>query len=163
MHMVTCTECGVRFDRDKYPAIQISTRRYKHENCQASNQISKDEQILRDYILKLYELDSISPLINKQIKDYIECYHFTYNGIFKTLYYFYNIKHNPVDKSKGIGIVLYVAREAKAYYDKLDAINSINSKELNDYIPKTITVKINKPKPKKKKKHLFSFLEGDNI
>lgn len=32
-HYVTCTICKKRFDRDKYPAVLISTRRYAHASC----------------------------------------------------------------------------------------------------------------------------------
>ena len=32
-HYVTCSICKKRFDRDKYPAVLTSSRRYAHALC----------------------------------------------------------------------------------------------------------------------------------
>jgi hypothetical protein len=32
-HYVTCAICKKRFDRDKYPAVLVSSRRYAHALC----------------------------------------------------------------------------------------------------------------------------------
>ena len=32
-HFVTCKYCGIRFDRDLEPAIEVSSRRYAHKTC----------------------------------------------------------------------------------------------------------------------------------
>jgi hypothetical protein len=32
-HYVTCAICKERFDRDKYPAVLVSSRRYAHAAC----------------------------------------------------------------------------------------------------------------------------------
>jgi hypothetical protein len=32
-HIVTCMYCKKRFDRDKYPYITVSSRRYAHQEC----------------------------------------------------------------------------------------------------------------------------------
>lgn len=32
-HIVTCIYCKKKFDRDKYPFVQVSPRRYAHKEC----------------------------------------------------------------------------------------------------------------------------------
>ena len=32
-HMVICTVCGKRFDRDKIQAVKSGARRYAHQSC----------------------------------------------------------------------------------------------------------------------------------
>lgn len=157
-HIVVCTQCGKKFDRDLYPYVQVSARRYKHENCEQVNKIEEDKKRLFEYITNKFQLEFVLPYIAKQINDYITNYNFTYDGIYKTLYYFYDIKRNPIDKAKGIGIVLYVAREAKAYYDNLER-NKLSSEKFEDFLPQNIVIKIEVPRPKKKKRKQFSFLE----
>lgn len=42
-HKVKCFFCGVTFDRDKEPFVQIGTRRYAHMSC--SNKDGAKEKI----------------------------------------------------------------------------------------------------------------------
>ena len=32
-HFVICKYCGIRFDRDLEPAVEVSARRYAHKTC----------------------------------------------------------------------------------------------------------------------------------
>jgi hypothetical protein len=32
-HIVTCIYCKKKFDRDKFPFVQVSQRRYAHQEC----------------------------------------------------------------------------------------------------------------------------------
>ena len=53
-HFVTCKYCGIRFDRDLEPAIEVSSRRYAHKTC-AEKVEAKIPQDERDYnSLELY-------------------------------------------------------------------------------------------------------------
>ena len=70
------------------------------------NKEDLDKMKLEQYINKLFHTDYVDPRIQKQIKNYIKEYNFTYSGILKSLVYFYEVKQNPVEKSNdGIGIV----------------------------------------------------------
>ena len=65
-HYVTCTICKKRFDRDKYPAVLISTRRYAHASCagalsEEQAQEEKDREALEQYIIQLFKLEHILP------------------------------------------------------------------------------------------------------
>jgi hypothetical protein len=69
-HFVKCSICGERFDRDKEPFVQTSSRRYAHEKCfhDSENNKSieeKDKEELEKYILTLFNCDYINPRIKK--------------------------------------------------------------------------------------------------
>ena len=85
------------------------------------------------------------------LKKYKTDYHYTEDGIIKTLEYFYIIKQHPVNQEKGIlGIVPQYYIEAQQYYSNLAEIHQANSgKKLEEYIPSTSTiVKLQIPTPR---------------
>lgn len=61
-HYVTCAICKEKFDRDKYPAVLVSSRRYAHASCAGAlspedTQKEKDRKALEEYIIKLFNLE----------------------------------------------------------------------------------------------------------
>lgn len=125
------------------------------------NKEDLDKMKLEQYINKLFHTDYVDPRIQKQIKNYIKEYNFTYSGILKSLVYFYEVKQNPVEKSNdGIGIVPWVYKQAFNYYYAIWLAQQKNTdKTVENYIPKETEIVIPRPKPKPHKKHLFSFLD----
>ena len=125
------------------------------------NKEDLDKMKLEQYINKLFHTDYVDPRIQKQIKNYIKEYNFTYSGILKSLVYFYEVKQNPVEKSNdGIGIVPWVYKQAFNYYYAIWMAQQKNTdKTVENYIPKETEIIIPRPKPKPHKKHLFSFLD----
>ena len=121
-HKVKCIHCGVIFDRDKYPFVQVSNRRYAHKECSMTEdekilQQEKDKEALENYIMKLFNTSYVDARVRKQIKQYVEEYNYTYSGIHKALIYHFEIKGGSVEKSNGgIGIVPYVYQNAYRYY-----------------------------------------------
>ena len=90
-HFVTCKYCGIRFDRDLEPAIEVSSRRYAHKTCVEKveatiPQDEKDYNNLETYIKKLFKVNTINAKTRKQIKDFREEYGYSYSGMLKTLY-----------------------------------------------------------------------------
>ena len=80
----------------------------------------------------------------------------------KALKYWYEIKHNPVDLSRGVGIIPYVYKDAREYYYNLWLADQENQKkDLNSYIPKDIVVVIPSPERKIEKRKLFTFLDEE--
>ena len=126
------------------------------------NKEDLDKMKLEQYINKLFHTDYVDPRIQKQIKNYIKEYNFTYSGILKSLVYFYEVKQNPVEKSNdGIGIVPWVYKQAFNYYYAIWLAQQKNTdKTVENYIPKETEIIIPRPKPKHHKKHLFSFWEN---
>lgn len=168
-HPVICFYCKKRFDRDKEPTEQISTRRYAHKECYEKEHEKElkenaDKQKLFEYLQQKFGKEvNHNTKILKQLKTYVEENKFTYSGIHKTLFYFYDIKKNSIDKANnGIGIVPYVYQEALRYYYHIwEAQQRNKDKEINLYVPTVEEVHILRPQRKVKKRKYFEFLDKD--
>lgn len=167
-HYVTCTICKKRFDRDKYPAVLISTRRYAHASCagalsEKQTQEEKDREALEQYIIQLFNLEHMDGRITLQIKKYMQDYKYTYSGILRTLKYFYEVKQNNISKANnGIGIVPWVYQEAYQYYYNQWLLSQKNQEKIiNDYTPKVIDINIREPKRNPRRKRIFMFLDEE--
>ena len=150
-HYVTCTICKKRFDRDKYPAVLVNTRRYAHASCAGAlseEQAKKeqDRQALEEYIIQLFNLKHMDGRITLQIKKFIQDYNYTYSGILRTLKYFYEVKKNDLSKSNnGIGIVK----------------QKNTDKNIEEYSPHYIDIVIKEPMRQPKKRKIFTFLDEE--
>ena len=167
-HVVTCIYCKKKFDRDKFPFVQLSTRRFAHKECSLSNdakevQRENDRMALEDYILKLFKTDYVDGKIRKQIKQYIEDYNYSYSGIHKALVYYYEIKNGSIEKANGgIGIVPYIYQEAYRYYYALwEAQQKNENKVVEEYVPVVKEIIIPIPQRKIRKRKLFTFLDEE--
>ena len=169
-HMVKCSVCGKQFDRDKFPFVKTSSRRYAHYECAANkeqiqSEEEKDKENLENYIMKLFNETYINQLIRKQLNQYVDEYGYTYSGIHKALIYFFEVKHNSIEKSNGgIGIVPYCYKQAFNYYYNLWLAQEKNrNKDIESYIPEVVEIYITPPKRKTKKRKLFSFLDEEEV
>lgn len=167
-HIVKCAICGMSFDANVEPFVKVSSRRYAHQKCSENkeenlSQLEKDKEALDQYIMKLFNITYIDPRIRKQIKQYIEEYHYTYSGILKALVYHYEIKGGDIDKANGaLGIVPYVYQKAYNYYYSLwEAQQKNKEKIIEHYIPKVKEIIIPVPERKIKKRKNFSFLDEE--
>ena len=168
-HPVKCYYCGKSFDRDKEECIQIpNTRRYAHKNCASGENISqerKNQIQLEEYVKKLFKMDYVHPNVQKQINEYTSQMGFTYSGIYKTLFYYFDILHNNNTflNNPTIAIVPYVYPKAREYYYRLHLAKSLNeNKQINK--PKEITVKIQAPEREPlRKRNLFTFLDEEEV
>ena len=167
-HYVTCTICKKRFDRDKYPTVLISTRRYAHASCagalsEEQAQEEKDREALEQYIIQLFKLEHMDGRITLQIKKFMQDYNYTYSGILRTLKYFYEVKQNDLSKSNnGIGIVPWVYQEAYNYYYNQWLLKQKNTdKNIKEYTPNYIDITIKDPIRQQKKKNIFKFLDEE--
>lgn len=167
-HIVTCTFCKKKFDRDRLPFVQLSTRKFAHRQCflvedEKQKKIEQDKTELENYILKLFNTDCIDGKIRKQIKQFIEDYHYSYSGIHKALIYHFEVKKGSIDKANnGIGIVPYVYQEAYRYYYTLwEAQQKNENKDVKDYIPMVKEIVIPIPQRKLRKRKLFTFLDEE--
>lgn len=146
-HPVTCVYCHERFDRDKEDFVQISERRYAHKQCtmsaqQLTSQQDRDYEELIAYIKKLFKMPVVSNQIVKQVKEFHQDYKYSYSGIRKTLYWFYELKDNKIpQENKNIGIVPYIYNEASDYFYRL-YLAEIASNNIIKQIPvKEYTIK----------------------
>lgn len=167
-HIVKCAICGEQFDANILPFVKVNSRRYAHLECSKNaedkkTQEEKDKENLEKYIMKLFGDDYITPRIRKQINDYIQKYNYTYSGIQRTLEYFFEIKGNSIDKANhGIGIVPYIYQDSYNYFYNLWLAKEKNkNKDIQDFIPTVIEIKIPVPQRKVKKHRKFAFLDKE--
>jgi hypothetical protein len=168
-HYVICSVCGQRFDRDKIQAVKSGARRYAHYSCKPDGEIVPLPQVDSEYadlmecIKEIYKDEINYALVKKQIKQYQEEYNYTLSGIKKSLIYFYKVKGNPIDKSKGgIGIVPFVYKDAYNYYYSLFVAQSQNENKNLQQITSKIKEIIIKPPKIKKKIRLFNLGEEED-
>lgn len=164
-HYVICSVCGQRFDRDKIQAVKSGARRYAHQTCKPDGEIVPLPQVDQDYtdlmncIKEIYKDEINYALVKKQIKQYQEEYNYTLSGIKKSLMYFYKVKGNAIDKSKGgIGIVPFVYKDAYNYFYGLFIAQQANKNKVLQTEVKEISIK--PPKPKGTKKKFFDLGDG---
>lgn len=168
------------FDRDKYPYVQVKSRRYAHPECakqaennedtplQVHNPPEKvktkedlDKEKFEEYVKNLLGESYINARVRKQMNDYIKEYQYTYSGMLKALVYFYEVKGNNKNKANGgIGIIPFIYKDAYNYYYNLWMIQQSNKdKNVIDYVPKLKEIKIPIPKKEPRKRSVFTFLD----
>lgn len=162
---VTCAFCKKSLSKKDADCIMLGNNKYVHKACQELEEAREktDKEKLEEYIKELFQLSYIDPRVKAQIKKYAEEYNFTYSGMQKALYYFYEIKGG--DKSKangGIGIVPYVYQDAYNYHYNLWLAQQKNKDvEVQLYVPKVREIVISRPERKVKKRNLFVFLDEE--
>ena len=162
---VICYYCKQKFDRERFPSVLVSARRYAHTKCaeeaeQHKTQELKDREALEEYIKKLFHVEFVDPRTQKLIKQYREDYNYTYSGILKALTFFYEIKGNSIEKANGsIGIVPYTYKQAFDYYFSIWEANENNKdKDVQEYKPAVREVCITAP-TRIKKRSGWEFME----
>lgn len=139
--------------------------RYAHKKC-ADTRPQNDREKMMIYLIKLYKCkdDYGWQKLLRQAETMAKDYNFTYSGMMKALDYFYRIKKNPLDTTKGVGIIPYVYKQAYDYYYALWLSQENNKeKKIDEYIPKDIIITIPSPQRKVEKRKLFSFLDEEEI
>lgn len=151
-HLVKCKYCGLQFDANVEPYIKVSARRYAHKKCFEEHEASKtqeerDEEEFYKYVKTLFQDDYNYITTKKLAQRYIKENHYTYSGMLKSLKWFYEVKHNSLEKANGsIGIIPYIYNQARDYYYALYLAKIANEeKEIINYIPKTKVIKIKSP------------------
>lgn len=121
MSMKKCMYCGKSIDTSIEKFQQVSPRRVAHLDCNnfVDRMIATRDTIL-DFSLSLLGENVNLGRLNAQITQFLKK-GLTYQGIYLTLKYWYQIKRNDVDKANGgIGIVPYVYDDAKKYWNSVE-------------------------------------------
>lgn len=165
-NMVICDYCKKTFDKSKVPFVQRG-RKYFHEECKIKDDQREhtDKEKLDDYVMNLFNMDYVSPRIQKQINDYVDTYGYTYSGILYTLQYWIDIKKHAYDtKYDSIGIVPKIYEQARQYkYAIWLAHHQNKDLDMEIYRPRTIEIKIPPPQRNLPKRQLFSFLDEEEV
>lgn len=174
-HKVKCLYCCASFDADTEDFVKHGNR-YAHRECaeriEAGLEVKKivsdetpqrliDLQNLKDYINELYHKQCNWQMIMQQIKKF-EAEEYTLSGMQKTLYYWYEVKKNPVSKSKQhIGIIPYAYPLAQEYFKQLYEIEQKNKDKINcqERIEECIEIKVREPEAARKKLKFFDIGE----
>ena len=159
MAIVKCAVCGNSFNREKEKCVKYSARRYAHYDCFPEGDIvydpaqrSQDEidlEELKNYINKIFNQKVNWALVMKQISTFKNDNGYTYNGMLKTLYWWHEIKKNPIDsKINGIGIIPFQYQAAYDYFYKIYNINKINMNKKTSLKPDFVEIKSPRTKVK---------------
>ena len=153
--MCKCAICGKEFDRNAIQAVRHGARRYSHWTCEPNGELvpmeKKDEDLqkLLEYIDILFKGQQNQAKINQSIKKFHNEFGYSYSGIQKALYYFYEIKHNSIDKANGgISIVPFVYKDAYNYYYDLFMAQQRNENK-KPFIERVREIIIKPPKVEK--------------
>ena len=153
--MCKCAICGIEFDRNAIQAVRHGARRYSHWTCEPDGELvpmeKKDEDLqkLLEYINILFKGQQNQAKVNQSIKKFHSEFGYSYSGIQKALYYFYEIKHNSIDKANGgISIVPFVYKDAYNYYYDLFMAQQRNENK-KPFIERVREIIIKPPKVEK--------------
>lgn len=108
------------------------------------------KQQLYDYICTLFSIKELSPFLTAQLRKFENEYNMTYDGMWFSLKYYFEILDNKPEPKKGIGIIPYIYDEAKRFYQKLTALKA---KDYSEIKQETVNVKVSAqktPKPAKR-------------
>jgi hypothetical protein len=164
---VTCKYCKKTINKKEEKYIQITNSTYAHLACSEleAKREKTDAEKLDEYIMQLFNYDYVPPRAKKQINQFVQEYNYTYSGIHRSLIYFYEIKGGDRDAAHdGIGIVPFIYQDAYNYYYSLWLAKQRNEdKDLSQYIPRQVEIKITPPEREPIKRKLFAFLDEDEV
>lgn len=131
-----CPYCGNNVEKNQ-PQKTYKNKHY-HSDCykrmsqemyNSTQQGSNSRQILYAYICEKFGIEQLTPFLTAQLYKFETDYNMTYDGMWYSLKYFYDILGNAVDEKTGIGIIPYVYDKAKTYYIKNAHLAEVNSKK----------------------------------
>lgn len=160
MGIVTCGLCSQKFNRAAEGSEFIKGKWY-HKNCAI---IKKDKIKLDEYICKIFQLKAVGPVNNKMIKEFVDKRGYTYNGIYKALQYYYEVRKHSADKAEErIGIVPFVYNDAQDYYNMIDSFIDKRGRSAIAEKPKEIEINIHTPEKIKVKPTQATNDDLDNL
>lgn len=160
--MAKCPVCGLDFNKDKVKCVMYAARRYAHYACAPDKPIYENEYTENEPLIKILDLTrkSLGDEFNqakviKQVNDFRINFNLSYEEIYRTILYWYNIRHNsPENSMGGIGIVPYVYKEANKFFETLRQSYELN-KNIKDVEPEVKTIRIKQPRKETKSVKLF--------
>lgn len=126
-HIVKCLYCGKQFDAQEEGRDKIwykpRANRYAHVECGKQNEANKtqdEKDYERLYVyVKTHQKDNFDYVrFRKIVEAWQKDYGFTFNGMYYTLIYFYEVKGNSKQKfiDGSIGIIPFCYKDAQNYY-----------------------------------------------
>ena len=172
-HMVKCLFCGKVFDAQESGKDIIwykpRNNRYAHIECgkqkeAEKTQDEKDYERLYYYVKEQQKNNFDYIKFKKIVEAWHKDYNFTYNGMYYSLIYFYEIKKNSKQKfiDGSIGIIPFVYKDAENYYYNI-YIASQRAGTGNYDATRSQTIEISPPAAKQRIPKLFNLdMEDDD-
>lgn len=186
--MVECRVCKEKFNRldptliEGEDWIKPVNLHYYHKKCyddfvKKKGLIGEDgleleldalvwKSAVEDYLKRDLKISINYSRFNQQWRKFIEKDGLTPKGIYFSLKYFYDIRHNSTEKCEGgIGIVSWIYEEATEYWGKRNQVDKGIVARLEEQIKKDRAQKakvIFQQKKKKEQKVDFSILEEED-
>lgn len=134
--LVQCSNCKNKFSKEELIEYGKSKRLCK--KCESQQ---KEMDDLKEFICKLYNMEYVSPKLQKQINEFVNLHNYRPKAIKMIIQYAINIEKFEVDKSlESITFVNYFKHEAIKYYkDKKEIRDSVK----NFKLPEVKTAYIN--------------------
>lgn len=132
---VKCPTCKTLNDKENTEKLD---NRYYCLECAEKRKVEKNRNIddwdeLFEYICDLYDIDVLTGMMFKQIKDFRTDYNYTNKGMYLTLKYYYEILDNEVKDNTGLGIIPYYYDRAKQHYiDILEVKKHLKNFEIDE-------------------------------
>lgn len=137
-----------------------SKKIWVHEKCLQTYQPT-DKELLEWYILGLFNIDTLTGPIRRNIKTYHDDYHWSYTAIRHTLEWWFEIEKNDIGKANGnINIVPYVVERAKKYWQTKKQADEVN-KDIQIKPMEEVKVTIKQPQRQRFHSNSFSFLDEE--
>ena len=164
--LVKCLICGELIDRNSTECIKASSTRYAHRACVADRPEIIEKTEFFDYVSQLfgkqYDHRKTVKLAEKYMKDYPD---WTWSGMKKAIWYFYEKKHgNKKEACGSIGILPYIYQSALTYFYEL-YMAELSANSLTDEQIKTETREITISEPvfntAKRKAKIIEFEEDE--
>lgn len=118
-------------------------QRDKEEKRKRKEKEERDYQLLVETICFYYNVDELTSLMKRQIKDFKRDYQYTYSGIRGTIDYCFRLVEPPLVPmvNAGLGIVPYYYEKAKEFYCRRREIRrQMQSLEVEDVGQKRVVV-----------------------
>ena len=172
-HMVKCLYCGKMFDaqEDGKDTVWFKPRknRYAHIECgkqqeATMTQEEKDYDKLYRYVKDNQKENFDYVKFKKIVEAWHKEYNFTYNGMYYTLVYFYEVRKNSKQKfiDGSIGIIPFCYKDAQNYYYNIYIASQRAGTGSYDATKERI-VEIEPPTAKQKMPKLFNLdMEDDD-
>ena len=121
----------------------------------------KEKRKFYEYVRSLYKEDEELPAkIYAIVEDYRRKYNFTFDGMYKTLFYLHELKGRDLEKDI-VGIIKYYYSEALKYYRQIEQVEELNKDIDVSSFYKTRTVCVT-PRQNKKQKQIDISLIGED-
>ena len=152
--LVKCQLCGTQLD--KKDVVRFEEKNY-HAHCAEEMNFKMK---IYSYVAQLFKFKNErkpGPVIMSQLKNFMEKYQYTYNGIYHTLVYCYDVKKMSIVKAKeGIGIVPYLYEEAQEYFKNFYKKQQVIVDSIKEQLEIEPTQMVIKKKESKKTKIVYN-------